>query len=104
MRKNTIPQLKDVLAQEMNKRGERGQQEQTILPAWIKALINLIEEKQTEAARIREMIEFQRENRETSIEFGRMDLADDSDFLIEKLFERLEALEGPCADWDALVA
>jgi polyhydroxyalkanoate synthesis regulator phasin len=69
-----------------------------------KRVIDLIEAKQTEAAKLRECVEFQKENRAMSEELGMTQLVDTADAMIERLFERIEALEGPCADWDDLVA
>ena len=69
-----------------------------------KRVIDMIEAKQTEAAKLRECIAFQKENREMSLELGMAQLADEADALIERLWERVEKLEGPCADWNARVA
>ena len=75
-----------------------------IIPASIKAIIDQIEEYETECAKLREMIEFQRESMDWYLAQGNIELANKSDMLIERLWARVAHLEGEAHDWDELVA
>ena len=71
-----------------------------ILPDHINAMIDEAEEMERSVAVMMDMIKAQREARETSVELGNMELANECDMMIERLWAMVEDIVGPCAEWD----
>ena len=83
---NRISYYKDLLAQQTG--ADRSHTER------------IIESLETEAAQLKEIIQGMVDSREQSIELGMINLANQTDDQIERLYERLALIEGQEHNWD----
>ena len=69
-----------------------------------KLVIDYLDQQMKLAAELRGLLDGEHTLREECMQQGMPMLADRADKRIEVICEMLEKIEGPCADWDELVA